>query len=302
MLNGVLNIYKEKSYTSHDVVAKMRGILRQKKIGHTGTLDPEAEGVLPVCLGQATKLCELLTGHDKAYQAVMRLGVETDTQDLGGQVLVRREVACTEEETRAAILSFVGPYAQTPPMYSALKVDGKRLYDLARQGKVVERSPRTVQVYGIEIQKLELPVAVMTVRCSKGTYIRTLCHDIGQKLGCGAAMESLVRLQAGQFTLENSITLARLEEIRDEGRLGEYLVSVEQLLSQYPMAVARAEADCLVHNGNPAPCWEVALKEPMREGLKVRMYDSGRRFIGLYEYEQEKRRFKPQKMFLEQTP
>jgi len=302
MLNGVLNIYKEKNYTSHDVVAKMRGILRQKKIGHTGTLDPQAEGVLPVCLGQATKLCELLTDHDKTYRAVMRLGVETDTQDMCGRILEEREVICLEEEVQDAISSFIGPYDQVPPMYSALKVDGRRLYDLARQGKTVERKPRPVRIHGIEIEKIQLPLVTMTIHCSKGTYIRTLCHDIGQKLGCGACMESLVRIKSGQFTLENSMTLSQLETIRDEGALERYVISLEQLLSQYPKAVVRKEADHLVQNGNPVSSFCVMLEESLDSGLRVRMYDSKAGFLGLYEYEQERKRFRPWKMFLEQTP
>lgn len=302
MLNGVLNIYKEKNYTSHDVVAKMRGILRQKKIGHTGTLDPQAEGVLPVCLGQATKLCELLTDHDKTYRAIMRLGVETDTQDIWGQVLEEREVTCLEEQVQAVVSSFIGPYDQVPPMYSALKVDGKRLYDLARQGKVVERKARSVRIYGIEIEKMELPLVTMTIHCSKGTYIRTLCHDIGQKLNCGACMESLVRTKSGQFTLENSMTLSQLETIRDEGFLDQYVISIEEMLSQYPKAVVRKEADHLAQNGNPVADFCVMLKEPLESGLRVRMYDNSHCFLGLYEYEQERKRFKPWKMFLEQRP
>ena len=302
MLNGVLNIYKEKSYTSHDVVAKMRGILRQKKIGHTGTLDPDAQGVLPVCLGQATKLCQFLTDHDKVYQAVMRLGIETDTQDLSGQILAQREVICSKEEVETAVLSFIGPYDQIPPMYSALKVDGKRLYDLARQGKVVERKARPVSIHKIEIEEINLPKVTMTVHCSKGTYIRTLCHDIGKTLGCGAAMESLLRLQAGPFTMENSITLSQLETVRDEGKLDEYIISVEQLLSNYPKAVTRPETDHLIYNGNPVKSFHVTIKEQVEAGELVRMYDSQSCFLGLYEYEREKQRFKPQKMFLEQTP
>ena len=153
MYNGVINIYKEKGFTSHDVVAKMRGILKQKKIGHTGTLDPDAEGVLPVCLGSATKLCDLLTDKEKEYEAVMRLGVVTDTQDLSGTVLKETPVTVSSEETLAAINSFVGEYGQIPPMYSALKVDGKKLYELARQGKEVERKPRQITIYEIEIEE-----------------------------------------------------------------------------------------------------------------------------------------------------
>lgn len=192
-MNGILNVYKEPGFTSHDVVAKLRGICKQKKIGHTGTLDPEASGVLPVCLGNATKLCDLLTDKDKEYRAVLLLGVETDTQDTTGQILAEKEVNADEEDVRSAILSFVGPYDQIPPMYSALKVNGQKLCDLARKGQVVERKSRRITIHSIEIEDISLPRVTMRVACSRGTYIRTLCHDIGQKLGCGGAMERLER-------------------------------------------------------------------------------------------------------------
>ena len=194
MFHGVINIYKEPGFTSHDVVAKLRGILRQKKIGHTGTLDPAAEGVLPVCLGKGTKLCDLLTDKRKTYQAVLLLGTETDTQDMTGTILSEKPTEqLTEPAVRGAAESFVGPYMQVPPMYSALKVNGKKLYELARAGKEVERAARPVEIYDLQIDAVELPRVMMTVTCSKGTYIRTLCHDIGEKLGCGGCMEELVR-------------------------------------------------------------------------------------------------------------
>ena len=189
MYNGIINVYKEKGYTSFDVVARMRGICGQKKIGHTGTLDPDAEGVLPVCLGKATKVCDMLTDSDKVYRAVMQLGIETDTQDLTGTVLSACEVpVLTETEIRDVIRTFQGEIMQVPPMYSALKVNGKKLCDLARAGVTVERKARPVTIYEIRIERVELPEIELTVSCSKGTYIRTLCHDIGQKFGCGAAM------------------------------------------------------------------------------------------------------------------
>ena len=190
MYNGIINVYKEKGYTSFDVVARMRGICGQKKIGHTGTLDPDAEGVLPVCLGKATKVCDMLTDSDKVYRAVMQLGIETDTQDLTGTVLSACEVpVLTETEIRDVIRTFQGKIMQVPPMYSALKVNGKKLCDLARAGVTAERKARPVTIYEIRIERVELPEIELTVSCSKGTYIRTLCHDIGQKFGCGAGNE-----------------------------------------------------------------------------------------------------------------
>lgn len=209
MVNGILNVYKEKGYTSHDVVAKLRGIVGQKKIGHTGTLDPDAEGVLPVCLGRATKVCDMLTEKDKTYEAVLLLGKETDTQDISGTVLrVGETEGLTQEQVKDCVMSFVGEYDQIPPMYSALKVNGKKLYELAREGKTIERKSRKVEIKEIRILEMALPRVRMEVSCSKGTYIRTLCHDIGEKLGCFGCMESLLRTKVSRFEIESSLKLS----------------------------------------------------------------------------------------------
>lgn len=212
MINGIINVYKEKGYTSHDVVARLRGILHQKKIGHTGTLDPDAEGVLPVCLGKGTKLCGLLTDKRKTYEAVLHLGLDTDTQDISGVVKRECEVRVSQEEVRACMESFVGEQMQIPPMYSALKVKGKKLYELAREGIEVERQPRPVTFYEIRILSMELPFVRFSVTCSKGTYIRTLCHDIGEKLGCMGCMESLLRTRVDRFDIQDSLKLSAIEE------------------------------------------------------------------------------------------
>lgn len=298
MINGIINIYKEAGFTSHDVVAKMRGILKQKKIGHTGTLDPDAVGVLPVCLGSGTKLCELLTDHDKEYEAVLLLGVETDTQDAAGQVLAEKEVACTEEKVRETILSFIGEYDQIPPMYSALKVDGKKLCDLARAGKEVERSARRVTIYDIVIRDITLPRVTMKVSCSKGTYIRTLCHDIGRVLGCGGAMESLQRTRVGQFRAEDAITLKALELLRDEGRVAEKVISVDAVFSHLPAVHIRENFIGLIQNGNAFYQEQAAESECFVKGAQVRVYDPAGVFYGIYEYDEKYRRMKPVKMFL----
>jgi len=230
--NGVININKEAGYTSMDVVAKMRGILKMKKIGHTGTLDPAATGVLPVCVGKGTKLVEKFMADDKVYRAVMLLGVTTDSQDMTGEVITESTVGVTPPEVLEAIGSFVGGYDQLPPMYSAKKVNGKKLVDLARKGIEVERQPRFVNIMSINVEEMELPRVTMTVTCSKGTYIRTLCHDIGQKLGCGAAMESLIRTRVGRFKLEDAITLGELEKLRDEGRIDEVVADFESIMAE----------------------------------------------------------------------
>lgn len=302
--NGILNVYKEQGYTSHDVVAKLRGILKQKKIGHTGTLDPAAEGVLPVCLGKATKVCDLLTDKDKTYQAVLRLGIVTDTQDMTGEILEEKAVTVSEEQVCAAVLGFVGDYAQIPPMYSALKVEGKKLCDLAREGKMVERKARNVRILEITIDKIELPCVTMTVTCSKGTYIRTLCHDIGEKLGCGGCMESLLRTRVSSFALKDSLRLSEIEKRQEAGEIGQILLPVDAVFMQYPQIYITEEQDKVLRNGNPFRVRE--LKELLSDGQdmdelkknRIRVYDADGSFCAVYEYREEKAMFFPVKMFL----
>ena len=296
MLNGIINIYKEKGFTSHDVVAKMRGICKQKKIGHTGTLDPDATGVLPVCLGSGTKLCDMMTDKDKEYVAELLLGIETDTQDISGQVLARREVNAEEAIVREVILGFQGEYLQIPPMYSALKVNGKKLYELARAGKEVERQARAVTIHEIEIIEMHLPVVKIRVACSKGTYIRTLCADIGEKLGCGGVMQSLLRTKVGIFHADNAVTLTELEKLRDEGRLEEVLYPVESAFEECPSLHVQPQYQKLLDNGNAFYGNQTLEKTIYPEGKWVKVYGDGR-FFGVYAYEKETRRYKPVKMF-----
>ena len=296
MLNGIINIYKEKGFTSHDVVAKMRGICRQKKIGHTGTLDPDATGVLPVCLGSGTKLCDMLTDKDKEYVAELLLGVETDTQDVSGQVLKRQDVTVSEEQVREAIMSFQGEYMQIPPMYSALKVNGKKLYELARAGKEVERQARPVFIHEIEILELQLPVVKLRVACSKGTYIRTLCADIGEKLGCGGTMQSLMRTKVGSFSLEKAVTLSQLEAIRDEQGLESILYPVESAFEECPALHIKPEFRKLLDNGNAFYPNQTLEKITYSEGEWVKVFGDTL-FYGVYAYDKVNRRYKPVKMF-----
>lgn len=298
MKSGIINVYKEKGFTSFDVVAKLRGILKTKKIGHTGTLDPDAEGVLPVCIGRATKVCDILTDKDKVYEAVMLLGVETDTQDTSGEILKELPVEASEDAVREAVLSFVGEYAQIPPMYSALKVNGKKLYELAREGKTVERKARNVQIFSIEILEIALPRVRMSVHCSKGTYIRTLCHDIGQKLSCGGCMEKLLRTKVGIFELSDTLKLAEIDALVKEGTVEEKIISVDELFCDYTKVWMKSEFDVVVHNGN-------RIKKKMFEqklasnAERLRVYDSKGTFIGIYEYSEERNDYKPVKMFYE---
>lgn len=307
MINGVINIYKVKGFTSHDVVAKLRGILKQKKIGHTGTLDPEAVGVLPVCLGSATKLCDMLTEKEKEYIAGVQLGVTTDTQDMTGKVLTQKEVNVTEEEVVRAVQSFVGDYEQIPPMYSALKVNGKKLYELAREGKEVERKARRVKIHFIEILEMNLPALTIKVGCSKGTYIRTLSHDIGEKLGCGASMTRLERTKSGQFTSDTACTLEELEEkLRlagddREAVLDSLIIPVDRMFMMYEKLMVQKPLEKLILNGNSFE--EKHLKEELRsesreDKLRYRVYIGENKFMGIYEYRKPEQRFYPVKMFI----
>ena len=322
MRNGILNIYKEKGYTSHDVVAKLRGIVRQKRIGHTGTLDPDAEGVLPVCLGKATSLCGMLTDQSKIYETVLLLGKVTDTQDLTGRVLEERETqGLTEEEVRSCIAGFAGDYEQLPPMYSALKVNGKKLYELARQGIEVERKKRKVRIHEISIQEISLPRVRMKVHCSKGTYIRTLCHDIGRKLGCGGCMESLLRIRAGCFELSDSVRLGDVEAACTAGNLDKILRPADWVFEHLRAVEILEPYRNLAYNGNPISLRQMEEiqkageqkpeenqasrmesgdgKSRFSEGEQVRVYDAKGRFIGIYRYHGGRQEFRVEKMFLD---
>lgn len=297
MINGVINVYKEKDFTSHDVVAKLRGIVKQKKIGHTGTLDPDATGVLPVCLGNATKLCDMLTDKSKEYVTTMRLGFCTDTQDISGKVLEQKEVCVSEDKVREVIASFVGNYDQIPPMYSALKVNGKKLYELAREGIEIERKSRNVEIYGIEILDISLPDITMRVHCSKGTYIRTLCHDIGLKLDCFGTMVDLKRTKVANFLLENAHTLSEIEEMVKQQRIDEILTKTEDMFDYISVNVAPPYEKLLL-NGNPIYLNQIMERIRIGDKEQVKVYAKGR-FCGIYLCDEAKHILKPVKMFLE---
>ena len=310
MYHGIINVYKKAGFTSHDVVAKLRGICKQKKIGHTGTLDPDAVGVLPVCLGSGTKLCDMLTGETKEYIAGFWLGIETDTQDISGKILEEKEVRVSAEQVKEMLSHFVGELQQVPPMYSALKVGGKKLYELAREGKEVERKARPITIYELELLKAEHPEYEIRVVCSKGTYIRTLCHDIGQALSCGAVMTSLVRSRVGEFRLKDAKTLDELQELADQGRLQEAVIPVEEMFHALPAIQVSDGAQKALLNGNQLKRSEVLAKEEagiigkMLQGFPVdqgeyRVYSMDSRFCAIYRYEGDRRIFTPVKMFLE---
>lgn len=301
-MDGIINIYKERDYTSHDVVARLRGILHTKKIGHTGTLDPMAEGVLPVCVGNATKLCESLADHDKEYEAVMILGKTYDTLDVTGVLKEEREVMSTKEDIKEAVRSFIGGYDQVPPMYSAKKVDGKKLYDLARSGVEIERKPVFVKITDITILSIEIPRVTIRVSCGKGTYIRSLIDDIGKKLGCGAAMEKLTRTRVGEYGIDRAYRLSDIEKAMAEDKISDVITSLEDVFATLTRIDTTARISKLLRNGNVLPGKEVRrmLNETGKaeDGTKFRMYDAGGAFAGVYEYKISRDIYKPYKMFL----
>lgn len=301
MINGIMNIYKEAGYTSHDVVAKLRGIVGQKKIGHTGTLDPDAVGVLPVCFGSATKLCDMMTDKSKEYEALMRLGVTTDTQDMSGTILTESAVHVNGSEVRDAVMGFVGGYEQVPPMYSALKVNGKKLYELAREGREIERQPRHVDITFIRITGMDLPEVRFEVGCSKGTYIRTLCADIGDKLGCGAVMAELKRTRVGNFRIEDSIRLSKVEELMRQGAYEDYIIHPDSMFMEYEGAAVKPEAESALLNGNKLYPQQLDPDSPVffADGDRIRVYNGRREFRAVYTYVKSEGVFKPFKMFLE---
>lgn len=274
-------------------------------------MDPEAEGVLPVCLGKATKVCGLLTEKDKVYEAVLLLGRTTDTQDITGTILEEKDAACSVEQVQAVLKMFEGAQTQIPPMYSALKVNGKKLCDLARAGIEVERKPREITVFSIQIKEIALPRVRMEIHCSKGTYIRTLCHDMGQALGCGGCMESLIRTKAAGFELKDAVKLeeieARVRAVRerapqkelDREDLQEFVKNTDWVFLQYPSASVNARFSKFLYNGNSLkPEWLTEWNKEYKQAV-LRLYDENQSFAGIYQWDEMRREVKPIRIFLE---
>ena len=269
-MDGILNIRKEKGFTSHDVVAVVRRILHTKKVGHTGTLDPDAEGVLPVCVGKATKLADIIMDGKKRYRAMVRLGITTTTEDAAGEVLEERKVDFDEEKIRQAVAGFVGEQKQIPPMYSAIKVNGK--------------PPDRFEI---------------DVDCSKGTYIRTLCSDIGKALGCGAHMAELTRTRTGSFALEDAITLGELQTMADEGRQEEAFLSMEAALSDFPKIIVSPKSTKMLYNGGRVYAKFYEAEKELTAGDIAAVFDSEHHLVGLYEVRDEEGFYiKPFKMLI----
>lgn len=279
-MDGIIIIDKPLGRTSHDMVSFTRRLFGIKKVGHTGTLDPDATGVLPVCIGKATKAADMLTASDKAYRTQLVLGMTTDTQDASGEILTEQPVLVTKTEIENAIKSFIGEIEQIPPMFSAIKKDGKKLYELARKGITIEREKRKVKIFSIDICEINMEKLTVTIEvsCSKGTYIRTLCEDIGMKLGCGAYMNTLVRTKSADFTLTQSYTQEKLLEMKENGSLESAVIPVDELFSDYPKVKLDAFLSAKTKNG-------VRIRRKnLTEGTLYRLYDENNLFLCISKY------------------
>ena len=303
MLNGVINVYKEKGYTSHDVVAIVRKTLNIKKVGHTGTLDPDAEGVLPVCIGQATKLADYIMAERKSYTAEITFGAETTTQDASGDIIKEYEYTFDENRLREVIDTFKGEQTQVPPMYSAIKINGKKLYEIAREGKEIERKARKITVYDIRIAEINPPnKAIIEIDCSKGTYIRSLCSDIGNKLGWGAFMSSLTRTASGKFKLNEAVKLDELKNAAERGEAEKFIIPPDDVLSGYKRVTVSEKADKYLYNGGKIYGGYLKYDKKPSDNEIVLGYDATGRWVGiyLYKFDEEKKNYfiKPVRLML----
>lgn len=273
-MNGVIIIDKPQGKTSHDIVGMMRRCFKTRRVGHTGTLDPLATGVLPVCIGNATKAADMLTASDKRYTAVLELGKRSDTLDCEGRILEEKPVTVTEQAVREVIAEFIGAQDQLPPMYSAIKKNGKKLYELARSGIEVEREPRRITIYSMDVLEIRLPYVTIDVKCSKGTYIRSLCDDIGARLGCGAIMTALRRTETAGFTLDNAYTVEQVEAMENPESL---LLPTDRLFADLPEIHLNEKQEKSIING-VRMTWRNGT-----EGMRYRLYSQDYRFLCISE-------------------
>jgi tRNA pseudouridine55 synthase len=302
-MDGILAVWKPEGWTSHDVVAKVRRVLKMKRIGHAGTLDPMVTGVLPLCLGRATRVVEYVQERPKSYEAVLQLGIATDTEDLTGTVIERQSsISVTEDEVRRALSQFLGEIDQVPPMYSAVKVDGKRLYELAREGKTVERKSRKVTIHQIDLIDAQLdldqPRISFSVVCSKGTYIRTLCVDIGKALGVPATMAHLTRTMSGGITKESCLTLEQIEQLQQAGELSGHLIAADEAITHLDRVTIPESLGRLALQGQ-----KVSLSHAVDhtaliiDGQLIRLYNDQSSFLGIFQIDLNSNVFKPIKVF-----
>ncbi len=282
MLNGVINIYKEKGYTSHDVVNIVRKKMKRIKTGHTGTLDPNAEGVLPICIGKATKISDYIQAEKKRYTANLILGIRTDTLDIDGNILTEEKASVPLPQLKEILDLFVGEIKQIPPMYSAIKIGGKKLYELARNGIEIERKERDVTIYSIDIlESISENNIKLDILCSKGTYIRSLCADIGEKLGVGAVMGDLTRTMSGDFLLSGAITLDEFSDYLDNDELDKILIPIDKALN-FKSYSAMSSAQKYLLNGNKVSLNYIAEGNLISEDEKILIYDCNNDLIGIY--------------------
>lgn len=302
MMDGILAVWKPAGWTSHDVVAKVRRLIKEKRIGHTGTLDPEVTGVLPLCIGRATRVVEYVQERPKSYEAEMKFGIATDTEDMSGTVLTELpSVTITEDEIRRVLDSFIGQIEQVPPMYSAVKVDGKRLYELAREGQVVERKSRVVTIHKLELLEMKLdqphPTIRFSVECSKGTYIRTLCVDIGQALHVPAVMVKLTRTMSGGFTQADCYNLEDIAALMESGELASKLTPADQAIDHFPRATVSDYNVQRAFQGKRIGLNYLLEHEPFESDSIIRVYGEDGTFAGLFEQDQETASLKGVKVF-----
>ena len=285
-MNGVINIFKNKGMTSFDVVRIVKKIANTKKVGHTGTLDPEASGVLPICIGKGTKIIDYIMSSDKSYYVKFKLGIETTTYDLEGEIISEKDISSLNSEMiLKEIGNFKGEYMQIPPMYSALKKNGVRLYDLARQGIEIEREGRKVNIIDIKNINIELPYVSMEVTCSKGTYIRSLIRDICEKLSVCGCMEELTRTRVSYFNIKDSLSLSQVEALVNEGKINEHIMPIDSVFAKYVSGEVLPEFNKILYNGNQLRFEMIKFEiEPKLADL-IRIYDENKNFIGIYRYE-----------------
>lgn len=295
-MNGILLIDKPKDFTSHDVVAKMRGILRTKKIGHAGTLDPMATGVLPLFIGMATKACDLMPDQTKRYRARFRLGLITDTQDITGETLQEYDCsAVTREQVETILNQFRGDLLQTPPMYSAVQVDGRRLYDLAREGREIDRPARPIQILELNLLDGDDMEYTIDVWCSKGTYIRTLCHDIGTALGCGAVLTELRRTQAGGYSIDECITLEQAQQEMDNDNIEQRLLPLEGVFASLPIFTLTQKQTIHFLNGVRMSLGQFPL---VADNQEYRIHSWENEFLGLAKADSQSEQLMQIKLFV----
>jgi len=301
-MDGVLAIWKPAGWTSHDVVAKCRRLLGMKRIGHAGTLDPMVTGVLPLCLGRSTRIVEYIQERPKAYEATIVLGVATDTEDMSGTIVEQSDsVTVTEAQVRQVLQSFIGDIPQVPPMYSAVKVDGKRLYELAREGKTLERKARTVTIHQIELLSMQLeqahPQFTFSVTCSKGTYIRTLCVDIGKALGVPAAMAALTRTMSGGLTRSHCVTLEQVEQHMASGTIDEVLIDPAQAIDHIPATVVKEHKRKYAIQGQKLYWTDVTGHQELDDHSLIRVLDEAGNFLGIFQLNKKGHLIVPIKVF-----